>query len=104
MGALQRVSSRNRQNIPPGRTTVVYTAGVAVASPPVVADGDVVGTREIAERLGVQLGTVHMWQQRRDTLNPPMPEPRGKVSGVPWWSWRDVQRWARKTGRLPEEP
>ncbi len=74
-----------------------------LASAEVVADSDVVGTREIAERLGVKLATVYMWRQRKEDFRIPMPEPRGTVSGVPWWSWRDVEKWARKTGRLKEE-
>lgn len=82
---------------------MLYTETVALASPPVVVDGDVVGSREIAERLDVKLATVYMWRQRHEELRIPFPEPRGAVSGVPWWSWRDVERWARKTGRFPKE-
>lgn len=71
-----------------------------LASLDVPAAEDVVGTRQIAERLGVETSTVHQWRQR--DLKIPMPPPRGDVSGVPWWSWKDIERWARKTGRLPK--
>jgi hypothetical protein len=85
---------------------VLYTRGVPTAAPlasPDVRDEDVIGAREIAERLDVKPGTVHMWRQREKDLKVPMPEPRGWVSGYPWWSWPEVKRWAKETGRLPEE-
>jgi hypothetical protein len=56
-----------------------------------------VGTTEIAFRLGVKRpGVVHDWR-RRDA---DFPEPVAVVSRVGIWAWRDVERWARKTGRL----
>jgi DNA-binding transcriptional MerR regulator len=54
-----------------------------------------VGAREIAERLGVEQRTVVTWHYRKL-----LPEPRWTVSGNPAWEWRDVERWAEKTGRL----
>jgi predicted site-specific integrase-resolvase len=54
-----------------------------------------VGAVEIAERLGVEPGTVHRWVQRGL-----LPEPRWRVSGNPAWEWQDVRRWAIKTARL----
>lgn len=59
---------------------------------------NLVGTKEIAERLGVKRHQlVHDWRRRYpDTF----PQPVAKVSGVLVWSWTDVERWARQTGRL----
>ncbi len=58
---------------------------------------DLVGEKEIADRLGVQTGTVHQWR-KRDLL----PEPMAEVSGVPVWEWSTIDGWARATGRLKE--
>ena len=54
-----------------------------------------VGAAEIAERLGVRAQTVHTWRQRQI-----MPEPRWTVSGQPAWDWREIEEWAKRTGRL----
>ena len=54
-----------------------------------------VGASEIAERLGVKPQTVHTWRQRSI-----MPEPRWRVSGQPAWEWREIEEWAKRTGRL----
>lgn len=64
-------------------------------APPVA---DPVGIAEIAKRLGVERGTAKQWNLRK--LLPP---PRWTVSGAPAWEWRDIERWARKTGRLPDQ-
>ena len=56
-----------------------------------------VGTREIAERLGVTRKAVEAWRVR----NLGFPEPRWTVGGRPAWDWDDVEDWARKTRRLP---
>jgi len=59
-----------------------------------------VGIPEIAERL-TKLGhkteraTVDMWRHRGL-----LPEPRWTVGGRPAWSFGDIVRWARDTGRL----
>ncbi len=63
-----------------------------------VAKLDLVGVREIAERLGVPRGTVAIWRHRAQ-----MPEPEWTISGGPVWRWTTIERWARKTGRLKEE-
>jgi hypothetical protein len=60
---------------------------------------DLVGEKEIADRLGVQPGTVHQWR-KRDLL----PEPTAEVSGVPVWEWSTIDAWARATGRLQQPP
>ena len=57
---------------------------------------DPVGLSEIADRLGVARQTAKQWR-----LRGVLPEPKWTVSGSPAWDWVDVQRWARKTGRLP---
>jgi len=57
---------------------------------------DVVGAKEIAERLRVPVNTVHQWSKRG--LLPPA---AGTVSGLPAWAWQAIENWARSTGRLP---
>ena len=54
------------------------------------------GTREIAERLGVTRKAVEAWRIR----DLGFPEPRWTVGGRPAWDW-EVKDWAHKTGRLP---
>jgi uncharacterized protein YjcR len=63
-----------------------------------VAKPDVVDVAEIAQRLGVKQSTVHVWRYRNL-----LPEPDWTISGQPAWQWATVKRWAKKTGRLPEE-
>jgi hypothetical protein len=58
-----------------------------------------VGAAEIADRLGVAPRTVHDWGRR--SLGFPAPVAKLKVALV--WAWPDVEKWARKTGRLPQE-
>lgn len=54
-----------------------------------------VGLSEIAFRLGVAPQTAKQWR-----LRGALPASKWTVSGNPAWAWSDVQRWARKTGRL----
>lgn len=61
-------------------------------------DLDLVGTTEVADRLGVQRQTVGQWRLRHV-----MVEPTWTISGVPIWRWEVVEHWARETGRLPVE-
>jgi DNA-binding transcriptional MerR regulator len=56
---------------------------------------DLVDPHDIAERLGVQLPTVHRWQARKL-----LPEPLRRFGGVPVWSWDQIEKWAKETGRL----
>lgn len=57
---------------------------------------DPVGAKEIAERLGVNARTVHMWKHR-DQL--PAPD-YDRINGTAAWEWETVLRWAGLTGRL----
>lgn len=60
---------------------------------------DLVGSAEIAERLGVKRHQmVHDWRRRYAEF----PQPVADLRRGPIWSWPDVEKWARKTGRLPE--
>ena len=57
-----------------------------------------VGTAEIAERLGAKNPElVHDWRRRYDQF--PQPVARLRIGLV--WYWPEVERWARATGRLP---
>ena len=58
---------------------------------------DLVGTVEIAERLGVKRpGVIHDWRRRYEDF----PQPVTTLSNVLVWLWPDVAAWARRTGRL----
>lgn len=57
---------------------------------------DLVGAAEIAERLSVDPRTIHQWHHRHDAF----PEPVARLRQALVWSWPDVERWARATGRL----
>jgi len=54
------------------------------------------GTKEIAGRLGVKQQTVAAWKYRGL-----MPEPSWTVNGGPCWPWREIEKWAKETGRYP---
>jgi hypothetical protein len=56
---------------------------------------DIVGLKEIAERLGKKQQTAAAWRYRG--LLPPE---EGTVSGAPAWNWATIERWARQTGRF----
>lgn len=73
---------------------------------------EVVGVREIAERLGMRRETVSMWVTRgwpkgERTAKPATPAKSpstvGTVSGQAAYRWADVERWARATGRLRDD-
>lgn len=57
-----------------------------------------VGLIDIAERLGVAPRTPKMWKTRGL-----LPSARWTVSGGPVWDWPDIEAWAARTGRLPED-
>ncbi len=50
----------------------------------------IVGTYEIAERLGVKPATVHKWRQR----NLGFPPPHVTLRVGPIWDWHEVEQWA----------
>src|SRR5262249_16006897 len=57
---------------------------------------ELVGTAEIAERLGVaRAQTVHTWRLRYEDF----PEPVAHLKQALVWYWPDVERWARANGR-----
>lgn len=56
-----------------------------------------VGTAEIAERLGVRRQqVVHDWRRR----HPDFPAPVATLKQALVFDWAEVERWARRTGRL----
>lgn len=56
-----------------------------------------VGVTEIAERLGVKAASrVHDWRRRYQDF----PAPVAKLAMGLVWYWPEVERWARRTGRL----
>jgi predicted DNA-binding transcriptional regulator AlpA len=58
---------------------------------------DLVGATEIAKRLGAaRPQVVHSWHRRYDDF----PEPVARLERALVWAWSDVERWARRTGRL----
>ena len=58
---------------------------------------DLVGAREIADRLGVrQASMVHHWRRRHADF----PVPVVTLHAGHFWLWPEVERWARATGRL----
>lgn len=62
---------------------------------------DLVGTAEIADRLGVAMPeVVHSWRYRYRETDHPFPEPVAKLRQALVWAWPDVEKWARYTGRL----
>lgn len=59
---------------------------------------DLVGAGEIADRLHLaHVSSMHNLMRR----HPDFPAPVTVVGRVRVWSWPDVERWARATGRLP---
>jgi hypothetical protein len=58
---------------------------------------NLVGAEEIAERLGLRrYQRVHELRRR----HPDFPEPVVRLKRTMVWNWPDVERWARRTGRL----
>jgi len=58
---------------------------------------DIVGAHEIAERLHVSRPqVVHLWRRRHDDF----PKPVATLKTALIWDWHDVERWARRTGRI----
>ena len=58
---------------------------------------NLVGATEIAQRLGVKRPhLIHDWRRR----HPEFPKPVLELTGILVWDWRDVEVWAKATGRL----
>jgi prophage regulatory protein len=57
----------------------------------------IVGAREIAERLGSKR-TVYVHDLRR--RHPDFPAPVATLSAGLVWDWEEVEAWAKATGRL----
>jgi hypothetical protein len=58
---------------------------------------DLVGAAEIAERLHLSHSqNVHTWRRRYSDF----PEPVARLSIGLIWSWKEIQAWARTSGRL----
>lgn len=58
---------------------------------------DLVGASEIAERLHLSHSqNVHVWRRRY----PDFPQPVAALRQTLVWSWNDVEKWARATGRI----
>ena len=56
-----------------------------------------VGASEIKKRLGLtRTQVVHVWRQRYADF----PAPVATLDMGLVWSWPEIERWARKTGRL----
>ncbi len=72
------------------------------AAPEAIARRDVddlVGSAEIAERLGVKRHqVVHGWRRRYTDF----PQPVADLRRRPIWTWPDAEAWARSTGRLTD--
>lgn len=61
-----------------------------------------VGAREIAARLGFKrIQVVHYFVRSDDTFPDPVFSVTDTQGGARVWYWPDVERWARRTGRLP---
>lgn len=56
-----------------------------------------VGAHEIADRLGLSHAqSVHTIRKR----HPDFPDPVANLKTAMIWDWREVEKWATKTGRL----
>jgi hypothetical protein len=63
----------------------------------IIKVADLVGTVEIAQRLGVRdHNVVNNWRRRHHDF----PEPVTTLRHGRIWAWPDVERWAARTGRL----
>jgi predicted DNA-binding transcriptional regulator AlpA len=62
-----------------------------------VNPNDIVGAKEIAERIGRSHTTiVHSWHRRLKHF----PRPIAVISAGKLWDWKEIEAWAKKTKRL----
>lgn len=61
-----------------------------------VDSSELVGTAEIAQRLGVAKNTVYQWERRALGF----PNPVVELELVRIWVWPEIESWARTTNRL----
>lgn len=60
---------------------------------------ELVGAAEIAARLGLaSTSVIHDWRRRHTDF----PKPVRVLSMGVLWTWPEIERWARETGRLDE--
>lgn len=61
---------------------------------------------DVAVELGVSVHTVHQWRKRAAGAKQvePFPPPVGKVAGADYWWSDEIVAWAKRTGRITEEP
>ena len=55
---------------------------------------------EIGRRMKPPISTQRIHQLRES--DPAFPQPLGIVGKAIVWRWRDVEAWAKKSGRLPD--
>jgi hypothetical protein len=56
---------------------------------------NLVGSAEIAKRLGVRRETVLLWRRRHDDF----PAPVAELEQALVWNWPDIAAWSKRTGR-----
>jgi transposase-like protein len=60
-----------------------------------------VGAAEIARRLGcASANLIHSWRRRY----PDFPQPVAHLEMGFVWDWAEIEEWARRTDRLPDNP
>lgn len=61
---------------------------------------------DVAALLRVSVHTVNQWRKRAAGAKQvePFPQPEGKVAGTDYWWSDEILAWARRTGRITEEP
>ena len=59
---------------------------------------ELVGLTEVAEMLGLSRQRVHRITQTHEDF----PEPLGRLRAGLIWRKSDIERWGKKTGRLPK--
>lgn len=76
---------------------IVMTLPGKAARPYQATKLDLVGIREMARRLNVEVALVYKWRARGILPETYLPEDQ---IGAAVWLWQDLGRWAKSTGRL----